>query len=102
MLNLTPSGGPLGCYPPVSELAGGLANGLRLYCEDKLSHPIADSWFALYDWSKSDAATRGPVANALSSLRNSPDARLHAPRPPPRCGKNLPGPASAPWRSLLR
>ena len=60
----------------VSELAGGLANGLRLYCEDKLSHPIADSWFALYDWSKSDAATRGPVANALSSLRNSPDARL--------------------------
>lgn len=60
----------------VGELAGGLAAGLRQFCEEKLTSEGAGRWLALYQWARGNDALRDPVAAALGALRKSPEARL--------------------------
>ncbi|HKQ46619.1 MAG TPA: PD-(D/E)XK nuclease family protein [Phycisphaerae bacterium] len=60
----------------VGGLAGGLAAGLRQFCEEKLAAEAAGQWLALYKWARRHGAMRGPLAAAMTALRTPPEARL--------------------------
>lgn len=61
-----------------ATLAGGLARGMRRWCEGAIDEAESAPWLALYDWASGQERLRAAVGRALSALAESPPAVLSA------------------------